>query len=106
MEGCWKEGQAFRFGNVTFALLCPYVNEEDSRNLLEKMEEKFRQPWILGDIQCSMSACFGMMTNEESAMEVTDVVELLTFLAELAKRSDDGMVKLDKKNRKASSGFC
>lgn len=97
MEGCWKEGQAFRFGNVTFALLCPYVNEEDSRNLLEKMEEKFRQPWILGDIQCSMSACFGMMTNEESAMEVTDVVELLTFLAELAKRSDDGMVKLDKK---------
>lgn len=92
---CGKDGRTFRFGNVTFALLCPYINEAESQKLLEKIEDKFEHLWTVGEIECVIPASFGMMTCREADRKATQVLELLNSLAELAKNSENGEVKLD-----------
>lgn len=99
LEECRKEGRAFRFSNVTFALLCPYVDEEDSAQLLSIIRGKFREAWTLGENECRITASFGMMSCEDMELNATQVVELLTFLSELAKGREDGVVILDGKTR-------
>ncbi|MDO5416803.1 MAG: bifunctional diguanylate cyclase/phosphodiesterase [Lachnospiraceae bacterium] len=91
-----KDGRAFRFSNVTFALICPYVDAENSRSLLEAMESRFGQPWSLGETVCKIPACFGAMICEESELEATQVVELLSFMVESAKTKEDGKVLFDR----------
>lgn len=95
MEECTKEGRAFRFGNVTFTLLCPYVDEEDSQRLLARMEQKFEEPWVLGDVECHLKASFGSMPFIASEKEATEVVEMLTFLVQLSKTGENQKVLLD-----------
>lgn len=95
MEELRSNGRVFKFANVTFALLCPYVDEADSERLLAQVQERFEQCWVLGDIKQKICACFGAMTCKEFRWEATQVVELLTFIMETAKKKDDGIVKFD-----------
>lgn len=96
MEGLRNDGKVFRFANVTFALICPYTDDEDSERLLTEMRKRFDQPWILGDIESKLSACFGMMTCKEFRLQATQGVELLAFIMEKAKSREDGVIKFDR----------
>lgn len=86
LDNCVKNGQAYRFGNVTFALLCPYNNEQKAQNLLDTIEERFKSPWEIGDLKCSVSACFGSMCCKKDEWDTTQTIEILTFMMERAKK--------------------
>lgn len=95
LGNCMKDGQSFRFRNVTFVLICPYVNEKESRNLMELVEKRFCNPWEIGDIKYNIRSNFGMMVCRGETWSATHIVELLTFMEEIVKTREDGKVILN-----------
>lgn len=95
MKQLRKEGQVFRFGNVTFALLCPYINDEESDQLFVEIRERFRQVWRIGAIQTNIAGSFGQMKCIDFDAEITNIMEILPFMMQLAKEKEDGIIEYD-----------
>lgn len=95
LDNFQNEGSAFRFGNVAFALLCPYESEEKSQRLLEQVQQRFREPWRFGDIPYKVSSCFVMMNCKKPDWEATHIMEILSFMIENAKANDSGCVEFN-----------
>ena len=99
LEKCRKGGRAFRFGNVTFALVCPYTDEEDTRALIAQIENRFDSPWVLGETRVTIPTCYVSMVCDRLQMEATQMLEVLSFMVELAKTREDGRVAYDAETR-------
>lgn len=95
LENFQPEGRAFRFSNVTFALLCPYTEDIKARNLLNQIAERFRQLWELGEVEYRISASFGSMICRKNHREVTEIVEMLSFMMETARIKGMETVEFD-----------
>lgn len=95
LDECVPNGRAFRFGNVTFAVLCPYISDEKSSDLVNKIVERFEEPWKLGEIQYTISACYGAMSCRKDKWDSTQIIEILAFMMEIAKTKEGGRVEFD-----------
>ena len=71
-------GHAFRTGNVTFAILLPWTDDETAHQHLQQLQSRFRAPWVLGDRSCPLSCCIADLCydgHESTAMEVLEQLE-------------------------------
>jgi diguanylate cyclase (GGDEF)-like protein len=50
---------AYRLGSVNFAILCDRENCPHIGQCIETIQERFRQPWQVGDMEYKLSACYG-----------------------------------------------
>ncbi|MDO5407135.1 MAG: bifunctional diguanylate cyclase/phosphodiesterase [Eubacteriales bacterium] len=96
LEEVHPSGRAFRFSNVTFALICPYEDDDSARKLLHQLKERFDDIWQIGDIRYGLSACFGLMTCNQQTLEATQIMEMLTMMMEFAKQKEQKEIEYDK----------
>lgn len=90
---CWlkefqRESRAFRFGNVTFALLCGYETPEQAEQNLQRIQTRFADYWQLEEACTVVPACFAELVYEQQKWDATEMVELLVYMVERAKQSD------------------
>ena len=74
----FPQGHAFRTGNVTFAILLPWTDEETAHQRLQQVQSRFQDPWVLGETSCPLSCCIADLCyngRESSAMEVLEQLE-------------------------------
>ena len=82
-------GRAFRLGNVSFALVCPWTGESEAEARLTGIRARFAQPWAVGENQCVIqAAAVGVACLGEGGQAV-QVVEALVDMLEQAKKCED-----------------
>lgn len=87
-------GHAFRTGNVTFAILLPWTDDETAHQHLQQLQSRFRAPWVLGDRSCPLSCCIADLCydgHESTAMEVLEQLEYTLARA----KEERGVVRFD-----------
>lgn len=87
-----KGSRAFRFSGVCFALLCPFASEEEARRKAEKVKDKLRQSWKLGEMECVLDAGLGSLHYTGQDWKATQVVELLAQMQEEVKTAEKGKI--------------
>lgn len=92
LNGFAKTSRAYRFGNVSFALVCQCSNIEQGEINLQRVRERFSQDWELGERMEVISARYCNMLHEDQGLEATQVVEALVYMAEDSKKKDKSLV--------------
>lgn len=87
-----KDCSVFRFGNISFVMICPYHTPQKAREHLEKLQERFEHVWELGEITYRIPACFVNMICGGEDWEATQFVECMVHMIDVAKKSDLGIV--------------
>lgn len=95
-----KDAQVFRFGNMTFLLLCSYTNEEESAKLLGEITERFNHSWKLGEMENIIPATFSHMKCKDARFSATQTIEMLSFLIETAKKREAEVLEFDENMEK------
>ena len=61
-----RKVHAFRYGKVSFALVCPYRDEADTSHLLKTIAERFNSVWCIGNTKCLISVgCCSLVRHHE-----------------------------------------
>ena len=95
LEKCHKGGRAYRFSNVTFALVCPCADQRDADELIELIRDRFSRNWELGGVSVTVPTCYVGMVCDDMGMSATQVREVLSFMCEMAKNSENGLIRYD-----------
>ena len=90
------QGQAFRLGNVEFALLLPYTGAVAAQSALDAVYERFRQPWPIGNSQVVLESHFAELIHTDQDWDATDALEFLRYSGQVASRREDRLVCFDK----------
>lgn len=85
-------GRVFRFGGVEFALILPYRGD-DSR--LERICQRFREDWMLGETPVSISACMAELTDRGQDWTPEEIVAYLEYSIRLAREENRELVRFD-----------
>lgn len=88
-------GRAFRFGNVTFALVLPWNDSEKAGKETEQVCTRFQQPWIIGDLRCHITCSIADLPCTEPEWSAPQVIEYLEYALNLSRQSEKGLVYFD-----------
>lgn len=94
-ERLFPAGRAFRFGNVTFALVLPYESEEYAQTCRTRIMERFREAWVLGDIQCYIPCNIADLVYTDQEWTSSQIIEYLEYSLDMARQTDWGNVHFD-----------
>ncbi|MDY3282562.1 putative bifunctional diguanylate cyclase/phosphodiesterase [Dysosmobacter sp.] len=70
---------AFRISNVTFALVLPWTGEAEADRQMQEIRDRFQQPWVLGEVCCSLTAALADLRCAEQ-QSVNEVMEQMEFI--------------------------
>ena len=70
---------AFRTSNVTFALVMPWAGEAEADRRMNEIRDRFRQPWVLGEVCCNLTAAMADLRCAEQ-QSVNEVIEQMEFI--------------------------
>lgn len=73
-----EESRAFRFGSVSFVLVCPCSSSETGYENLERIKARFEENWELGELGCPLPAQFGHLLYQGQDWNATQVMEALS----------------------------
>lgn len=95
LENVQTEGRSFRIGNVEFALLVPYKGIVSSEKMMNLICERFRQPWIIGDMNVILNTSFAELIYTDQEWNATNIMEFLNFSLSMAKEREDHVARFD-----------
>lgn len=96
MEDTFPSGKVFRFSPVTFVVLHPGINNRDGDTVLEKLRERFGQPWSLGKYGYTVSAQVVELRWRGEKWDTVRVVEILEYIRMRAKQDGKSLMRFDK----------
>lgn len=88
LDKCDPSSRAFRFGNVSFALVSPFLSQDKAACNLDKIQMRFQDGWTLGDLHFDIMACFSELIHQDQDWQADQVIEYLEFMNVMAKRED------------------
>ncbi|MCQ4636324.1 GGDEF domain-containing phosphodiesterase [Anaerovorax odorimutans] len=91
-----QDSRAFRFGNVSFALVSPFLSEEKAAANLKKVRDRFEEGWSVGDIRFDIMACFSEIIRRDQNWQPDQVIEYLEFMNAMAKQEDIASLRFTK----------
>ena len=91
---CWLDrvhshGKAFRVGNVDFAVMFPYTGMVAAEENLNRVYQRFREPWTIGESHISLNFRAAELIHTDQEWTATDVLEFLQFSLSLANQRED-----------------
>ena len=95
LEKRFPQGRAFRFGNVTFALVLHYESAEYAADCIQQIKNRFREAWVLGDIQCYIPCNIADLVYTDQDWTSSQLMEYLEYALDLARQTDWGTVHFD-----------
>lgn len=87
IEETYKEAAVFRYIGVTFAVIFPYSDSKQARKYVRELEQRFEQPWRIGECEEIIAAAFSSMVHSGGNRSENEMMELLDYMLSLAKRS-------------------
>ena len=90
-----REGRAFRFGNVSFAVLLPCRDEEEARVYLHRILSHFGQPWRLNGIEALLPIRCTDLVYINASWTPAQTLEYLEYGLRLAKAGPEPVVRFD-----------
>lgn len=87
LEETYREAAVYRYIGVTFAVIFPYSDSALADRYARELEERFEQPWVIGQYEETITAAFGSMVHTGGDQEEDQMMELLDYLLSLAKHS-------------------
>lgn len=85
LEGVSPGSRAYRYGNVEFALIRPYVDLEETSAFMHALQRRFTQDWQLQLIHCVLTASFADILCLRTAEDENKIAEYLEYALELSK---------------------
>jgi diguanylate cyclase (GGDEF)-like protein len=76
---------AYRLGSVNFAILCDRDNCPNVGQCIETIQERFRHPWQVGNMEYKLSACYADLLWEGQNWNSAQIIDRLEFTMEMAK---------------------
>lgn len=84
-----RQGRVFRVTNLDLALLVPYTDEDAAQALYDRVRRRFDEPWLWGDAEIALRACFTELIWTGQSWTATDILEFLSYsIGEAARRED------------------
>lgn len=98
LDRLFPQGRAFRISSLTFALTLPWTSQKRADSCLEIVQQRFRAPWVLGDIRCQLSFCMADLRcdGQEAADQVMEQLEYTLSLA----KEERAVIRFDKEVRR------
>ena len=99
MVGKWLDtlpnSQAYRFGNVSFAVMYQYRRAEDADAAFAEICSRFESPWLLQNTICKLSAaCCDIIWNGQQIDSET-VIEYIESMSSLSKSFHSDRMRFD-----------
>lgn len=95
LEKLHASGVSFRISNVEFALMVPFTGKEDADKLLEYVCRRFKEPWIIGDMDVILDSSFAEIICTDEKWNATDIIAFLNFSLSLADTKKNRVVRFD-----------
>ena len=92
LERLFPRGRVFRFGNVEFALLLPYP-DDDGAARLQTIRDRFEKPLTLGTDQAVLTARLADLLCAGEHWTVGRLLEALEYSLDLARKGDGEPVR-------------
>lgn len=92
LERLFPQGRVFRFGNVEFALLLPYP-DDDGAARLQAIRDRFREPLTLGTAQAVLTVRLADLLCAGEHWTVGRLLEALEYSLDLARKGDGKPVR-------------
>jgi len=96
MNHLHPEGRAYRSGNVEFAVLLPWQNQQEQDALLAHILNRFGRGWHLGDIRCELRFHAAAITSLGEDWHAEQVMTYLDFALNQAKEADTPLLRFDR----------
>ena len=77
LEETYREAAVYRYIGVTFAVIFPYSDSALADRYARELEERFEQPWVIGQYEETITAAFGSMVHTGEIRKKTSMMELL-----------------------------
>ncbi|MDO4274383.1 MAG: bifunctional diguanylate cyclase/phosphodiesterase [Eubacteriales bacterium] len=75
-----NEVNAFRFGNVTFAVFCPYWTEEQADKNVKQIRDRMEGLWQIGNFSAHVSFRWGNLIHRNEPWQPAEVTEFLEYM--------------------------
>lgn len=85
IEQSFPEGEHFRYGSVTFAVLLPYTGSTRAQQYRDRFQTRFCCPWQLGKCNYHLSASLCDLVHLAEAWQPDQVIEYLDYTLSHAK---------------------
>lgn len=85
-----KKGRVFRYGADQFAL--QVRNDEDLKDLLDLIKERFRHPWITEDVSVMLSATISCVSYPTDGVKLESLVDVIDYSILSAKTHGKGSI--------------
>ena len=87
LEEAYRNATVFRYIGVTFAVIFPYKDAACADRYIREVEQRFEQPWAIGECEEMISAVFSSMIHDGGDKEENKMMEQLDYMLSLAKHS-------------------
>lgn len=95
LDGFESSTHAFRFGNVEFALICPYQDPEQAQRRLTTLAKRLQTPWHLDKINCPIRASLVDVSYTGDHRTPAQLIEFLEYAVGLARKEEQTIVRFD-----------
>lgn len=85
LESFLKSSRAFHMGNVSFALVCPYLNDDQAQKNLDLTGAGLEKDWKLGEISIRLDSVLADMVYQGQQIQPSELIEKLEYTLRLAK---------------------
>lgn len=89
------EGKAFRYGNITFALILPWTTDEEAHHLAQTIHTRLNKPWQLGPNRISVQCTLSCLPYTQEELNGTQIVENLEYALRIARDNEKPIVFFD-----------
>lgn len=77
LEEAYRNATVFRYIGVTFAVIFPYKDAACADRYIREVEQRFEQPWAIGECEEMISAVFSSMIHDGGDKEENKMMEQL-----------------------------
>lgn len=95
LDKLFPEGKAFRYGNITFALILPWTAYDDAHSLAHTIHKRLNEPWTLGQTKISVQCTMSCLDKVDEEWNSTQIVENLEYALRIARDTEQSIVFFD-----------
>lgn len=95
MEETYKEAAIFRYIGVSFAVVLPYRNQQQSEKYVQEFQKRFNETWKVGPNEEVLVSSFSDVIYEGEDLRENQIMEFLDYMLSFTKRSRQRYIHFD-----------
>lgn len=92
LEAQAPKGMLFRNGGDEFTIILKKNSNISAMEFSDLVMERFTKKWVIGDVDCTLTACIAILEYPTAAETTDDIVSLLDYSMSYAKKHEKSQV--------------